>query len=54
MAEKDCGEIGLAEKSKPTAREKVRERQIGIDGVAQKILLEHEFKKVGRLINQFL
>ena len=29
MAEKDCTEVGLAEKSKPTAGEKVRERQIG-------------------------
>ena len=28
MAEKDCGEIGLAEKSKSTAGEKVKERQI--------------------------
>ncbi len=27
MAEKNCGEIGLAEKTKSTAREKVKERQ---------------------------
>ena len=32
MAEKDCTEVGLAEKSNPTAREKVRERQIRIYG----------------------
>ena len=30
VAEKDCTEIGLAEKSNPTAGEKVRERQITI------------------------
>jgi len=30
MAPKDCGEVRLAEKSKPTAREKVRKRQIGM------------------------
>lgn len=30
MAEKDFGEIGLAQKSEPTAGEKVRERQIEI------------------------
>ena len=28
MVEKDCEEIGLAEKYKPTAREKVKEQQI--------------------------
>ena len=32
MAEKDCTEVGLAEKSNPTAGEKVRERQIGSCG----------------------
>ena len=30
MTEKDCREIGLAEKSKSTAGEKVRKRQIEI------------------------
>ena len=29
MAEKDCTEVGLAEKSKPTGGEKIREREIG-------------------------
>lgn len=28
VAEEDCTEVGLAEKSKAAAREKVRERQI--------------------------
>ena len=32
VAEEDCTEGGLAEKSKPTAGEKVRERQTGIYG----------------------
>ena len=46
MAEKDCTEVGLAEKSKPTAREKVRERQtvketIGI-GVNEKAALSSD------------
>ena len=30
MAPKDCGEVRLAEKSKPTAGEEVRKRQIGM------------------------
>ncbi len=29
VAEKDCTEVGVAEKSKPTAGKKARERQIG-------------------------
>ena len=32
MAEKDCAEVGFADKSKPAAAEKVRERQILICG----------------------
>ena len=32
MAEKDCGEVGLAEKSKPTAGTEVRGRQIEVGG----------------------
>ena len=31
MAEKDCGEIGLAEKSKPTVGEKIRKHQIEVE-----------------------
>ena len=31
MAEKDCTEIGLAEKSKPTAGEKIEKGQIEFD-----------------------
>ena len=30
MAPKDCGEVRLAEESKPTAGEEVRKRQIGM------------------------
>ena len=31
MAEKDCTEVGLAEKSNPTAGEEIREQQITVD-----------------------
>ena len=32
MVEKDCGKIGLAEKSKPTAREKIKEQKTKVCG----------------------
>ena len=38
MAETDCTEVGFAEKSKPAAGEKVRERQIFVYGG---VLLKH-------------
>ena len=31
MAEKDCTEVGLAEKSEPAAGEEIREQQITVD-----------------------
>ena len=44
MAEKDCTEVGLAEKSKPTAGEEVREQQIG--GCYEVIIMERDIEYI--------